>query len=541
MPFTRIAAWLTVCLAAMAMSAQQALADAGQILLQLDTYPNRTLAHPDKDLIYITHNDGILSIDTVNHIVAASVEIDGRPRGMALSADGETLFVADHFNAHLIVLDAHLQQRPVFMPTEATFSSLAMGLDGRLFATRSSASQPQAIYELDSSTGETNQLIFGDGFSIFQNARLAITPDRTQLWWLKIGGSPSKLAAFNVRTADVSVEWASPHSDFGSNGQDLAISSNGDRVTPCNGAPYNFPAISTESFETLGQFNTGPYPRSAAYSPDDLVFYASHTTGGSISQWDATDYTFISTIPFLGTARELSVDRTGRVLVAGFHITSNNTIGLRLIDTGRSVHTSVHLDLRPGSCPNPLNRKSQGVLPAAILGTPEFDVTSIDPESIVLRRVDGNGEGVAPLQGPPGPGVSIGDVGTPATFRDPCECHTAGGDGIADLKLKFSVPQLVDALALDDLLAGETVKLRVEGELADGTAFEGDDCIVLVGGSGVADLLMLLDAWGECAQRCDADLNDDGIVDINDLKILLDQWASPDSSSSRRTQERKRR
>ena len=47
---------------------------------------------------------------------------------------------------------------------------------------------------------------------------------------------------------------------------------------------------------------------------------------------------------------------------------------------------TVNIDIKPGSCPNPLNVKAKGVLPATLLGTEDFDVTAIDPETICLTR-----------------------------------------------------------------------------------------------------------------------------------------------------------
>ena len=38
----------------------------------------------------------------------------------------------------------------------------------------------------------------------------------------------------------------------------------------------------------------------------------------------------------------------------------------------------VPVDIKPGSCPNPLNVKSRGILPAAILGSADFDIEQID-------------------------------------------------------------------------------------------------------------------------------------------------------------------
>jgi hypothetical protein len=46
----------------------------------------------------------------------------------------------------------------------------------------------------------------------------------------------------------------------------------------------------------------------------------------------------------------------------------------------------VALDIKPGSCPNPINIKSKGVLPTAIVGTSCFDVTQIDPASVLLLK-----------------------------------------------------------------------------------------------------------------------------------------------------------
>ena len=38
----------------------------------------------------------------------------------------------------------------------------------------------------------------------------------------------------------------------------------------------------------------------------------------------------------------------------------------------------VGVDIKPGSCPNPFNTKSKGVLPVAVLGTKDLDVTTVD-------------------------------------------------------------------------------------------------------------------------------------------------------------------
>jgi hypothetical protein len=139
-----------------------------------------------------------------------------------------------------------------------------------------------------------------------------------------------------------------------------------------------------------------------------------------------------------------------------------------------------HLDIRPGSCPNPLNPNSQGVLPVALLGTDEFDVSAVNLETLTLSRADGIGGSVTPNFGPPGHSPKIEDVATPFDGDD-CDCHDLGGDGILDLSLKFWMGPLVEALALDAEYSDTYIELSLTGELNDGTPFIANDCVRIVG------------------------------------------------------------
>lgn len=151
------------------------------------------------------------------------------------------------------------------------------------------------------------------------------------------------------------------------------------------------------------------------------------------------------------------------------------------------------LDIKPGACPNPFNPKSHGVLPVAVVGSPTFDVTQVDTDSLALKRADGVGESVRPLSGPPGPGIRFEDVATP--FSGPeCGCNDLGADGLEDLTLKFSIPDLAQALQLSSFAAGASVELTLSGTLRDGTPFRASDCIVL---SGAAVTHLSVEVAGE--------------------------------------------
>lgn len=144
-----------------------------------------------------------------------------------------------------------------------------------------------------------------------------------------------------------------------------------------------------------------------------------------------------------------------------------------------AAELAASLDIKPGGCPNSFNPNSHGVLPVALVGSEELDVTQVDIASLRLARADGTGESVAPLEGPPGPHTEVADVSTPFE-GETCGCHKLAGDGILDLESKFESDAVVTALGLDVAPPGALVELVLTGELLDGTSFTASDCVRLV-------------------------------------------------------------
>jgi hypothetical protein len=134
------------------------------------------------------------------------------------------------------------------------------------------------------------------------------------------------------------------------------------------------------------------------------------------------------------------------------------------------VAVPVAVDIKPGSCPNPFNLKSRGVLPVAILGTADFDVNTIDRASIKLLI---NSQEVRPTRS------SIEDVATPFTEEiASCEsCTDLGSDGYSDLTLKFSTQAIVQAIGVDNVNDGDCFILTLTGTLNDGTPIAGEDVL----------------------------------------------------------------
>jgi len=105
--------------------------------------------------------------------------------------------------------------------------------------------------------------------------------------------------------------------------------------------------------------------------------------------------------------------------------------------TTTSTATPVAFDIKPQSCPNPLNIKKKGILSAAIVGSDDLDVTQIDHGTIKVA-------GLSPIH------FAYEDVTEPyyplngkASGMD---CTEAGPDGFLDLTLKFRSQDFYAAL-----------------------------------------------------------------------------------------------
>jgi hypothetical protein len=141
------------------------------------------------------------------------------------------------------------------------------------------------------------------------------------------------------------------------------------------------------------------------------------------------------------------------------------------------AYVEVAVDIKPESCPNPLNVKEKGAFSVAIVGTAEFDVTQVDPATVTLA-------GVSPLR------WSVEDAAIPYEpylgKQGAYDCSEYYPDeygiydGIPDLTLKFKAREVVAALG--DVSDGDVLVLALEGYLKDefgGGAILGEDVIMI--------------------------------------------------------------
>ncbi len=129
----------------------------------------------------------------------------------------------------------------------------------------------------------------------------------------------------------------------------------------------------------------------------------------------------------------------------------------------------VSFDVKPGSCTNPFNPKSKGVVPALVMGSAEVDVNDVNVSTLRLEGL------VSPVK------VKFADVGSTSDGGD-SPCHDVYQDGLEDMLLKFSAQDI--AAVLGPAEKGDVVTLQLTGRLFDGTVITGEDVIAIAGKSG---------------------------------------------------------
>jgi sugar lactone lactonase YvrE len=172
----------------------------------------------------------------------------------------------------------------------------------------------------------------------------------------------------------------------------------------------------------------------------------------------------------LAGAEGLASDDTGNLFVSEFREGRISKI---------TPLEQVAVDIKPQSCPNPLNVKDKGVLPVAILGTEGFDVGQVDPASVEL-------EGVSPLTWDWG---DVAEPFEPFVGKEDCFADCWGwipteeypeylGDGYVDLTFKFDAQEVVAALG--EVEDGDCLVLQLTGNLTEefgGTPLVGEDVV----------------------------------------------------------------
>lgn len=284
--------------------------------------------HPKQPYLYaaLPNQNAVAIINTNTLVLENMVFVGSGPTNLAVSSDGSTAYFANSTSSFVAVFDT--QTRTVtgsFLMPESP-RDVVYGSGNRLFVLGT-----ENIFQINASTGASAGPNVGS--RIVYGGALEISPDGNTLYYGQYGLSPTTMYKFDVTGA---TPVLLKQIQTGSNGQDLTLSWDGSFISHPNGAPYLIAKYRTSDFATLGSFSTGAYPREIAFSPDDQVAYAVHTSG-HIDVFDTNTFLSLGEITASGEATELAVESTGRYLFATYGDSYYGFTGIRVFDTGRSI------------------------------------------------------------------------------------------------------------------------------------------------------------------------------------------------------------
>jgi YVTN family beta-propeller protein len=359
----------------------------GTVLQKLAISVNRLASDPTRPRVYATVPDSnsVAVIDTVNLSILKNIPIGSNPTGLAVSADGSRLWVANNSSAtsSIGVVDLNTLETLPSLPVPNAPYDVEEGLGNRLYVT----SENHGIMQIDARTGASLGNFYGASF-------LEISPDRKTLFVAGRGGSPSYMTKFDVSTPTPTLL----QNVFG-NGLDLKLSPSGEFICffvagPKPGfGPDNTLRTPTSNLSiNTGYFDAGGITGPTAWSGDSTVLYESlGSSKSAIAIFDANSLAKTGQIS-LGSAphdssgysgRDMVVDNSGSrlVIATAFYPSSGD---VQIIDTGRRNNPKV-LPPAPRSLANVSTRLRVQPGDGALIGG--FIIQGSEAKTVVARAV----------------------------------------------------------------------------------------------------------------------------------------------------------
>jgi hypothetical protein len=316
-------------------------------------------------------------------------------------------------------------------------------------------------------------------------------PDRTivQYIWDFGDGSPPAEGAIVTHAfpafynADGTIDWDATTRDYVVtltviDNNDPALSDSDTTIVHIGAPPYP-PVADADGPYTIHPCWLVTLDGSGSYDPNGALYpNPDHPWHGYIVSWEWDldndgEYDDASGETVTWSVCDLGVHVVGLRVTNSFGKSDEVDTVVNVVQPPPAI--PVAFDIKPQSCPNPINTKDKGVLPVAILGSETFDVTQIDPTSIRLEHLSG----VSPIT------WALEDVAAPYEpflgKEDIYDCTEAGPDGYLDLVVMFDTQEVVAALG--EVSDGDVLLLHLTGNLMPdygGTPIAGEDVVRII-------------------------------------------------------------
>lgn len=406
------------------------------------------------------HEGWLAVIDGATDTLITTIPlVGGSPWGIAFNQITQKIYAAHQNGGGVTVIDSTTND--VINRINPSYRASGVAVDSKsnkIYATQENS------YKLWVIDGETDEHIATYNIGVFRPALLVFNANSNKLYIANNSSGPLKVFDTTTNTVVNSIHVG--------HGGHLALDLVNNRlyISQVWGESVKVIDLTTENIIATIPLNAPII--GVGYNPNTNRIYASRGTTHT-EVIDASTLEPIKTLPVGNYGIGINLI-TNKVYIAERSWDIYRP-GIIYVVQDKIESFEVYVDIKPGSCPNPVNTKSGGVLPVSILGTEDFDVTAITPETILLSREGFEDAGVSPIR------YNYEDVSTPFK-RESCECHDSNGDGYMDMVLKFKTQDLVKTLNLVEF-NGLTIPLEIKGNLYEGNggaSFKGSDCIKIL-------------------------------------------------------------
>jgi YVTN family beta-propeller protein len=221
----------------------------------------------------------VVFIDEATLTVTQAISVGTAPSGLALSANGSTLYVADSGSTNIDVVNTTTGAvgTPLALGAGNVPTDVQVGTNNRLWVLVGST-----VMQISATTGASA----GASFSGLAGD-IRITPNGDTLIDAAYGASPSQVYALNVSGASPSLIYGG--NQFGANGEDLEMSANGSTFALASGGGNSSGAgFLTDTYAV----STGDSVSSVGLQPSAFAFSKDNTTafGGVLDTDTITIY-----------------------------------------------------------------------------------------------------------------------------------------------------------------------------------------------------------------------------------------------------------
>lgn len=244
---------------------------------------NGRLFVSDGNSVAVLGTDGV-TVKTLTGMFGAA--------GIAVSATGDRVYVALSQAGAIAVIDTSSLTEVGRWTTGICPVHLAFAGTRLFYGTGCERNHKGAIASVDATTGGDPQTVAGNYYTapLLAGAGNTLAAGETGL-------SPASVYTFRV---DGSALTPLANTKAGSNLGGIAVNRDGTKVATASGSPYHLAQYDAATLSPAGTFDTGPYPRTVAYSHDGTRLgggISAHgdgnvrafdvSTGGSILSGDA--------------------------------------------------------------------------------------------------------------------------------------------------------------------------------------------------------------------------------------------------------------